>query len=118
VLALSLGIGMNAMVFTLVNAVLIRGLPFPESGNLYILGWEGEGGGATGVFQLAVGLSIGLAAAFGVSRVMRTLLVQITPTDPLTFAVITGLLTLTAIAACLIPAQRATRIDPLIALRE
>jgi predicted permease len=71
-----------------------------------------------GLIQLAIGLSIGLTAAFGVSRVMRTLLVQITPTDPLTFAVITVLLSLTAIAACLIPARRATRIDPLIALRE
>jgi putative ABC transport system permease protein len=71
-----------------------------------------------GLIQLAIGLSIGLSAAYGVSRVLRTLLVQITPTDPVTFAVITVLLTLTAIAACLIPARRATRIDPLIALRE
>ena len=71
-----------------------------------------------GLIQLAIGLSIGLSAAYGVSRVLRTLLVQITPTDPVTFAVITVLLSLTAIAACLIPARRATRIDPLIALRE
>jgi predicted permease len=70
-----------------------------------------------GLIQLALGLSIGLAAAFGVSRVMRTLLVQVTPTDPLTFVAITVLLSVTAIAACLIPARRATRIDPLIALR-
>src|SRR5688500_18317180 len=49
VLALSLGIGMNAMVFTLVNAVLIRGLPFPDSGKLYMLGWEREPGDSTGV---------------------------------------------------------------------
>jgi predicted permease len=70
-----------------------------------------------GLIQLAIGLSIGLAAAFGVSRVMRTLLVQVTPTDPLTFVAITLLLSGTAIAACLIPARRATRIDPLIALR-
>ena len=71
-----------------------------------------------GLIQLAIGLSIGLSIAYGVTRVMRTLLVQITPTDPATFAVITVLLSVTAIAACLIPARRATRIDPLIALRE
>jgi predicted permease len=71
-----------------------------------------------GLIQLAIGLAIGLTAAFGVSRVMRTLLVQITPTDPLTFVAITVLLSLTAIAACVVPARRATRIDPLIALRE
>ena len=71
-----------------------------------------------GLIQLAIGLSIGLGIAFGVSRVLRTLLVQVTPTDPLTFVAITVLLSLTAIAACVIPARRATRIDPLIALRE
>ena len=71
-----------------------------------------------GLIQLAIGLSIGLGIALGVSRVLRTLLVQITPTDPMTFVVITVLLSLTAVAACVIPARRATRIDPLIALRE
>jgi ABC-type antimicrobial peptide transport system permease subunit len=70
-----------------------------------------------GLLQLAIGLTIGLAGAFGVSRVMRTLLVQITPTDPLTFVVITALLTIVGVAACLIPARKATLVDPLVALR-
>jgi ABC-type antimicrobial peptide transport system permease subunit len=70
-----------------------------------------------GLWQLALGLSIGLAGAFGLSRVLRTVLVQITPTDPLTFGAITGILTAVALAACIIPARRATRVDPLIALR-
>jgi ABC-type antimicrobial peptide transport system permease subunit len=63
------------------------------------------------------GLSIGLAGAFGLSQVLTTLLVQVTPTDPVTFSSITGLLAAVAIAACLIPARRATRVDPLVALR-
>jgi putative ABC transport system permease protein len=70
-----------------------------------------------GLLQLALGLTLGLLAAFGVSRVMRTLLVQVTPTDPATFIVITLMLTFVAIAACLVPARRATRVDPLVALR-
>jgi predicted permease len=70
-----------------------------------------------GLLQLGLGLSIGLAGAFGLSRVLGSLLVQVTPTDPTTFATITGILATVAIAACLIPARRATRVDPLVALR-
>jgi putative ABC transport system permease protein len=70
-----------------------------------------------GLWQLGLGLGIGLAGAFGVSRVLATLLVQVTPTDPLTFSAITGILAAVAIAACVIPARRATRVDPLVALR-
>jgi putative ABC transport system permease protein len=70
-----------------------------------------------GLIQLAIGLTLGLAGAVGLSRVLRTLLVQISPNDPLTFIAITTLLAAVAVAACLIPARRATRIDPLVALR-
>jgi ABC-type lipoprotein release transport system permease subunit len=70
-----------------------------------------------GLTQLAIGLSIGLVGAYFLSRVLRTVLVQVTPTDPMTFSVITLLVTLVAVAACLIPAKRATRVDPLVALR-
>jgi predicted permease len=70
-----------------------------------------------GLWQMGLGLAIGLAGAFGLSRVLRTLLVQVTPTDPLTFTVITVLLSAVALAACLIPARRASRVDPLVALR-
>jgi ABC-type antimicrobial peptide transport system permease subunit len=70
-----------------------------------------------GLWQMGLGLALGLAAAFGVSRVLSSLLVDITPTDPVTFMVITLILALVAIAACLIPARRATRVDPLVALR-
>jgi putative ABC transport system permease protein len=70
-----------------------------------------------GLVQLAMGLTLGLAGALALSRVLRTVLVQITPTDPVTFVAITLLLTVVSIAACVLPARRATRVDPLAALR-
>jgi putative ABC transport system permease protein len=70
-----------------------------------------------GLVQLAIGLLLGLAGAVALTRVMRQLLVGVTPTDPVTFTAITALLTIVAMAACLLPARRATRVDPLIALR-
>jgi putative ABC transport system permease protein len=70
-----------------------------------------------GLLQAALGLSIGLGGALFLSRVLRSLLVGISPTDLVTFAVITVILASVAIAACLIPARRATRVDPLVALR-
>jgi ABC-type antimicrobial peptide transport system permease subunit len=70
-----------------------------------------------GLVQLAIGLPLGLTGAFGLSRVLRSVLVQVTPTDPVTFVGVTLLLTLVSIAACLQPARRATRVDPAAALR-
>jgi predicted permease len=70
-----------------------------------------------GLFQLALGLTFGLAGAFALSRVLEALLVQVSPTDPLTFIGISVFLSAVAIAACVLPARRATRVDPLIALR-
>jgi putative ABC transport system permease protein len=70
-----------------------------------------------GLIQIVVGVSLGLVGAFFMSQAIGSVLVQITARDPATFAGITILLTLVAIAACLIPARRATRVDPLIALR-
>ena len=70
-----------------------------------------------GLIQLALGLTLGLGGALVLSRLLRTVLVQISPTDPITFAAITGLLTVVSLAACLLPARRATRVDPLVALR-
>jgi predicted permease len=70
-----------------------------------------------GLGQLAIGLALGFAGAFALSGLLQNVIVQVTSRDPVTFAAITVLLTTVSIAACLIPARRATRIDPLVALR-
>jgi putative ABC transport system permease protein len=70
-----------------------------------------------GFLLLMIGIVIGLGGAFAVTRVMRTLLFEITATDPLTYSGVVLLLTAVALLACYIPARRATKIDPLVALR-
>ncbi|HKF67669.1 MAG TPA: ABC transporter permease [Vicinamibacterales bacterium] len=67
--------------------------------------------------HLAIGVAIGLGAAVALGRVLQSFLVQTSAHDPLTLVAIVGLLTVVAIAACLGPARRATRLDPLMALR-
>jgi hypothetical protein len=67
--------------------------------------------------QLAIGLTIGVAAAFGVGRVLQSFLVQTSARDPVTLIAIVVLLTVVALVASIGPARRATRLDPLHALR-
>jgi predicted permease len=69
------------------------------------------------VTPLVVGVGGGLAGALGVGRVMRGFLVQTSATDPFTLVMIAALVIVVAIAACLLPAWRATRLDPVAALR-
>jgi ABC-type antimicrobial peptide transport system permease subunit len=64
-----------------------------------------------------IGILVGICAALLVTRFMQSLLFGVEPTDPLTFAAITTLLALMALAATYVPARRAARIDPLISLR-
>jgi putative ABC transport system permease protein len=68
--------------------------------------------------QLALGLTIGLAAAIALGRVLQSFLVQTSTYDPTTLISIVVVLTIVAVAACIGPARRATRLDPLNALRE
>lgn len=70
-----------------------------------------------GMKLVVVGLGIGLAAAFGLTRLMRTLLFNINPGDPLTFALVAVALMGIALLACYLPALKATRVDPMVALR-
>ena len=70
-----------------------------------------------GLTLTAIGLAIGLALAFAVSGLMRSLLPGIAPRDPLTFAGVPLVLMLIAATASLIPARRAGRVDPVVALR-
>jgi putative ABC transport system permease protein len=70
-----------------------------------------------GIKQLAIGLAIGLTAAFGLTRVLSSLLVQVSPTDPMTLAMVAFVLAAASTLGCLIPARRAMRLDPVQALR-
>jgi predicted permease len=70
-----------------------------------------------GVKMACVGVVIGLAASLGLTRLMTNMLYGVSPTDPLTFLGVAILLTLVALAACYIPARRAMRVDPIVALR-
>ena len=61
---------------------------------------------------------MGIGASIGLTRVMRTLLFNVEPTDPLTMAAVAGVMVVVAAAACIVPAWRASRVDPLTVLRE
>jgi len=72
---------------------------------------------AQGLRTIFIGVAIGIAGSLALTRAVASLLFGVTATDPLTYAAVTGLLVMVALLACWVPARRATRVDPLVALR-
>jgi putative ABC transport system permease protein len=70
-----------------------------------------------GLITTAVGTAVGLAGAFLLTRTMRSLLFEVSPNDPLTTTAVALLIMLVAALASYVPARRATRVDPMVALR-
>jgi ABC-type antimicrobial peptide transport system permease subunit len=71
-----------------------------------------------GMSVTALGLVVGIAGSLLLTRLVSTLLFEVRPTDPLTFAAVALFVTVIAVFACLIPARRATRVDPMVVLRD
>ena len=71
-----------------------------------------------GMLRVTIGIAIGLAGALLLSKYLESLLFQVQAKDPAVFVVVTAVLFVVAILACYIPARRATRIDPMVALRD
>ena len=72
---------------------------------------------ARGAWLAVVGAALGVPASLAVARLLTFILYDVAPTDPLTLVVVAALLASVALLAAYVPARRATRVDPLIALR-
>jgi putative ABC transport system permease protein len=73
--------------------------------------------GRQAIVMISLGLLLGLAGSFALTRILESALWNVTPTDPLNFTMVSLLLALVAVAACIVPARQAARVDPTVALR-
>jgi putative ABC transport system permease protein len=71
-----------------------------------------------GMWLTAIGLVVGLAASFGLTRLLQAQLFNVKPSDPATMAAVVTFIAFVALAACYLPANRATRVDPMVVLRD
>ncbi len=131
VLTLALGIGANTALFTVVEAVLLRRLPFRDAWSVAHrtreLGLRMALGAqrSTVLWMIlkeagilaGIGLFTGLVLALGATRVMASLLFGVPATDPATFAAVAFALAAVSLAAAWLPGRRATQVDPMVALR-
>jgi hypothetical protein len=118
---LALAIGANVAIFTLVNRVVLNPLPYPDSDRLIDLDHAAPGMNANSVRQGGVvalaGSAVGLGAALAGSRVIESLLYEVSPRDPVVLATTMVALVAIALTACWLPARRASRVSPLQAMR-
>jgi hypothetical protein len=113
VTALALGIGANTAIFSVVNTVLLKPLTYPNADRVTIrkmVVWHG--------MRLAlIGVVLGIGAAFGLTSLLSTLLFGVKPRDPAVFVSAPFILTAIALLAVWLPAARASKVDPIQALR-
>ena len=109
VLTLALGIGANAAIFSLLDKVLLQTLPVANPDQLVL---------REALTLVVIGLIVGLLASFAITRTAESLLYELKPNDPLTITFAALLLVMVATLAGYLPARRAARVDPIIALRE
>jgi putative ABC transport system permease protein len=113
IVSLALGIGANSAEFSVIHSVLLRSRMALGASRADVLSLVLR----RGVSLIVIGLILGLAAALVVTRFLSTLLFGVSATDPLSFLGVSALLLCVGILASYLPARRATRIDPVVALR-
>ena len=97
--------------------------PASEMGWLVVSFTSGSASGVRlflkeGLRLIVIGLAVGLAGGVGISRLLAAVLIDLSPLDPLAFGGVSLFLALVALVACYVPARRATKVNPMVALRQ